>query len=128
MLRRALVNQRWTPAKKLLVMTGGDAIKGMTKDTLEWYSQVWALSMFLRTSEHYSKGFYRMVADGRDGLFHRALRMPLSGFDKIQKRGGVHLRAVGLALFGHYITRDFDTFERRYVAFSRKLAGLPADQ
>jgi len=126
-LRRALVNKRWLPAKKLLVMTGGDAIKGMTTDTLAWYSQVWALAMFLRTSEHYSKGFYRMLADGRDGLFHLALRMPLNGFDKIQRRRGVHSRAVSLALFKHYITADFDTFERRYVAFSRKLAGLPAD-
>ncbi len=127
-LRRALVNKRWVPAKKLLVMTGGDAIKGTTTDTLAWYSQVWALAMFLRTSEHYRKGFFRMLADGRDGLFHRTLGRPLNGFDKIRMRGGVHSRVVGLALFKHYITADFDTFERRYVAFSRKLARLPADQ
>jgi len=125
-LRTALVNHRWIPARKLLVMTTGDTMKGTTSDTLEWYAQAWALAMFLRTSEDYSEGFFHMLADGRDGVFHRALGLPLTGFDKIQMRGGTHSRTVATALFKHYITPDLDTFERRYVAFSRKLVDLPA--
>ena len=123
-LRKALVNNRWIPAAKLLTMNAGDALKGMTGDTLAWYSQVWALSMFLRTSAEYRDGFFRMLADGQAGKSHLAMNVPADAYARLMKRGGIYSRTVAEPLFKHYITADMDTFERRYLAFARDLAAL----
>ena len=123
-LRKAIVNRRWTPARRLLRMTAGDTITGMTEEALTWYAQVWALSMFLRTSEHYREGFARLLEDARSGSLHIAMNVPRDAYDELMKRGGHYSRTVGLPVFRHYITADLDTFERRYVAFSRRLAAL----
>ncbi len=123
-LRKALVNNRWIPARKLLTMTAGDTMRGMTADTLAWYSQVWALSMFLRTSPDYREGFYRMLTDGQAGKFHLAMNVPADAYARLMARGGIYSRTVAAPLFAHYITTDMDTFERRYLAFARDLAAL----
>ena len=126
-LRNTLVNRRWISAKRLLPMTAGDTITGMTEDTLAWYSQVWAMAMFLRTSEHYHQGFARMLQDAHAGKLHVAINTPINAYDELMTRGGTYSRTVALPLFRHYITDDLDTFERRYLAFARRLAALDAE-
>jgi len=126
-LRRALVNRRWIPARRLLPMTAGDTIAGMTEDTLAWYAQVWALAMFLRTSEDYRKGFARLLSEAQSGRLHTAMNVPKDAYEELMQRGGHYTRTVALPVFRHYITADLDTFERRYVAFSRRLAALEQD-
>lgn len=123
-LRKAIVNRKWIPARRLLRMTAGDAIGQMTEDTLAWYAQVWALSMFLRTSEAYREGFARMLADGQAGRFHIVMNVSQEAYDRLMRRGGIYSRTVALPVFSHYITSDFDTFERQYEAFARHLAAL----
>ena len=127
MLRKAIVNRRWITARRLLPMTAGDTITAMTEDTLAWYAQVWAMSVFLRDSEHYRQGFDRLLRDAHAGRLHAAIDMPADAYDELMKRGGTYSRTVALPLFRHYITDDLDTFERRYAAFARKLAALDAE-
>ena len=123
-LRKAIVNRRWIPARRLLRMTAADAVGGAIEDALAWYAQVWSLAMFLRTSEHYRVGLARLLAEARAGRLHLAMNVPKSAYEELMKRGGIYSSTVALPLFGHYITADLDTFERRYVAFSRRLAAL----
>lgn len=127
-LRRAIVNRQWIPVHRLLRMTSADAIGQATEDTLAWYAQVWALSMFLRTSADYSEGFARMLADGQAGRFHTVIKVPPDAYARLMRRGGIYSQTIALPVFGHYITADLDTFERQYVAFARDLAALTDDR
>ena len=125
-LRTSIIQKRWFPVAKLMPMDGRDVVGGTTDRALGWYAQVWALAHFLRHDDLYRPGFKRMLADAAAGRFHVAMGVPRKALATLQRRRRIYNRTVAAKLFKYYITADQPEFERRYVAFCRKLARLPA--
>ena len=125
-LRTAIIQKRWFPVAEMMTMDGRDVVRGSTERALGWYAQVWALGHFLRYNQQYRPRFARMLADAAAGRFHAAVNLPRHALAKLQRRRRIYNRTLARKLFDHYITADQGQFERRYVAFCRKLADLPA--
>ena len=125
-LRTAIIQKRWFPVAEMMTMDGRDVVSGSTERALGWYAQVWALGHFLRYDPQYRPGFARMLADAAAGRFHVAVNLPPETLVKLQRRRRAYNRTFARKLFDCYITPDQREFERRYAAFCRKLADLPA--
>ncbi|MCD6364902.1 MAG: hypothetical protein J7M14_03415 [Planctomycetes bacterium] len=123
-LRTAIIQDRWIPVDKLLGMDAGDVITETTEGALSWYGQLWALALFLRSSEEYKGGLQRLLAAAEAGEFHRALNVPKAALERLQQRGRLYNRVISRKVFEYYITDDLVTFEQRYRHFARKLAKI----
>ena len=123
-LRKAIVQDYWIPADKLLPMDAGDVIGGFTEKAVGYYGQLWALVGFLRSRDDYRAGLARLIADAEAGRLHVAMKLPADALPKLRRRGRAYNRTVSQPLFRYYITDDLATFEREYRAFAMKFAGL----
>jgi len=124
-LRTAIINEHWQPIARLLPMDGGDAVgSGSTEKAVGYYGQVWALMRYIRSVPEYRRGLERLIQDAESGRLHEGIALPKSILGKIKRRGRTYNRTVSIPLFQHYITDDMETFEREYLAFSRKLVSL----
>ena len=124
-LRNAIVNNHWIEIAKLLPMDAGDAVgTGIAEKAVGYYGQVWALSMFIRSTPKYNKGMRRMVSDAQNGRMHLALGLTADALAALKRHGRAYNRTVSAPLFKHYISDDPAVFDVEYLAFSRKLAGL----
>ena len=116
-LQKAIINGLWIPLDELLTTnTRKVAVGGGQDQVLGYYGQLYALTNFLRQSKTYGPGWYRMFQDAQLGKMKRVRRNPRT------KRAG---RYPGV--FAHYITDDFDAFEKEYLRYARKMVHLPAE-
>ncbi|MDP6633868.1 MAG: hypothetical protein QGG42_03140 [Phycisphaerae bacterium] len=124
-LRNAIVNNHWVEISKLLPMDAGDAVgTGIAEKAVGYYGQVWALSMFIRSTPKYNEGMQRMIADAQDGQMHLVLGLTADALAKLKRYGRAYNKTVSVPLFKHYISADLKGFNAEYLAFARKLAGL----
>jgi hypothetical protein len=123
-LRKLLVNGQFIPIDKLLPMNASEYLDRGTEYSVGWYGQVWALSLFLRSSPKYRDGFARALADAQAGRFHLALEMSAADLNGLQRSGGAYNKTLALPLFRHYVTPDLKTFDREFRAFANKLVEL----
>ena len=123
-LRSAIINGRWIPIQRLMIMNAEDYMNQGSEYSVGWYGQVWALSQFLRTDPKYREGLKRMFREGQAGRFHLVMNVPLHALLQLQRRQPIYNKTVSRPVFEHYITPDLAAFEREYLAFARKLAGL----
>lgn len=127
-LRRAIVQGDWLGIEELLPMDAGDAISGhgpeRTRKAVGWYGQLWALVHLLRSKPEYRGGMERLIRDAEAGRLHEALGYSRFKLDQLRGQGRAYTRVVGEPLFRHYISDDFEAFEREYRAYARELVGL----
>ncbi|MCP4589850.1 MAG: hypothetical protein GY842_03830, partial [bacterium] len=120
-LRRTLTADATIPLRQLLSTHAGEVVReGQGAVTSAYYSQVWALTVFLRHGQggKYADGFSRMLEAIRDGTLHtgaRAARLATGAPSEVS-----HAEAV----FRAYITHDLDTIEGEYHDFMIELAGF----
>ena len=118
-LQKAIINGLWVPLEELLTTDTKKMAAGGQDQVLGYYGQLYALTNFLRQSKTYGPGWYRMFKDAQTGHLKR-----LRG--KVHKtRGKQTTRYPGV--FAHYITDDFDAFEKEYLRYARKMVHLPAE-
>lgn len=118
-LRRALSSRRRIPLRKLLASDAGDHVGGSPTGSAEYYGQLWALMVFIRSEQSYRAGLERMIADAAGGKLRQALRIPPE-----MGTGRTYNRSVSVPVFQHYVHADLDRFEERFRAFARSLAKL----
>ncbi len=123
-LRAAILQEHWKPIRKLLPMDAGDVTVKGTERAVSFYAQLWALSMLIRSHPVYREGLKRLIADAEVGRFHAALKLPPAALGKLRGLGRAYNRTVSEPIFRHYITADLDAFDREFLDFAKKVAGL----
>jgi hypothetical protein len=123
-LRKLILTGRWRPAERLIGMNAADNIQENPLQGGEYYSQLWALLLMIRSDSQYSAGLGRLLRDAADGRMNQALGFSPSAWAQLQRNPSAYTQVVGAKAFAHYIDADGARFERRYLAFSRKLAML----
>lgn len=123
-LKKTLLQNNMIPLRELIGTNPGEVI--VTDDTgavMAFYAQSYALVRFLR-EENYGKrlrNFHRLLLGGLNGtwpLDDRERRIAADRNIPLTVRWN---RYVSRKLFETYITDDFDTIEREYAAFCRKM-------
>jgi len=117
-LRNMISGDRWLPLEKLLSTDAADHV-GATPAAPEYYGQLWALLMYIRSQPGYRQGLERMLADAAAGKLRAALNVPPA-----MGAGRAYNRAVSVPMFKHYIDADPAGFERGLRAYAQKLAKL----
>ncbi|MCK5113213.1 MAG: hypothetical protein KAR11_00430 [Phycisphaerae bacterium] len=117
-LHYSIVNGLWLPMEELLTTDTRKMAARGNHQVLGYYSQLYALTSFLRQSKTYGPGWFRMFTDAQAGKL-KSVRPPASW-----KRSGKY-RYPGI--FANYITRNFDAFEKAYLNYARKMVHLPAN-
>lgn len=123
-LRAAILQEHWKPIRKLLPMDAADVTVRSTERAVAYYAQLWALSMMIRSHPVYREGLKRMIADAEGGHLYRALNLSAVALKKLRRLGRGYNRAIAEPVFRHYITDDLDAFDREFLAFGKKAAGL----
>ena len=118
-LRNLISAGRWLALEKLLSTDAGDHVSGMSPAGPEYYAQLWALLMFIRSRPAYRAGLERMLADAAAGRLRKALGVP-----PIMGRGRAYNRAISVPAFQQYVDRHPAAFDRDFRAYARKLARL----
>ncbi len=124
-LRTSIVQNYWMDLEKILPMSSGQAVQMSSRRTLGYYGQLWSLILYIRSVPEYREGFEQMLADAAGGQFDTALEMPASAIESLAQRPGIYNPRVSVPLFKHYITDDFETFNREWKLFARDLVDLP---
>jgi hypothetical protein len=117
-MRAGLTGGTWIPLRELLVMDAGEAISGKSSRAVQYYGQLWALCLYLRSRPAWQAGVQRLLTDAESGQLHRAAGVGREAFDRQRTRD--LNRATATRLFEHYVTRDLDGFERDFMAFVKK--------
>lgn len=99
----------------LLAMDAGQAVRQANATTQGFYSQLWALILFLREDSRYAPGFERLLADAGTP----ALRQAAAGW-RVASPADASL-ADGPLMFRHYLSADLGDLTEQYVDFCRKL-------
>ena len=115
-LRTELSHERWIPLERLLASDAG----GMQPEELaDYYGQLWAMMLYLRSNPQHGQGFKRLLADAAAGRMRAELAIPPE-----MGHGRAFNRAAAVPLFQHYIQQDLEQFEAGYRQYARKLARL----
>ncbi|MGC9454684.1 MAG: hypothetical protein ACP5HU_07450 [Phycisphaerae bacterium] len=123
-LRTGIVNGDWIPLEDLLGMHAGDAVGKAPGKAGAYYSQLWALALFIRSEPTYNAGLQRLLQDAEAGEMHATVGMDERQFSQLAQMRGVYNRRMSEPLFRQYIAADMEGFERQYYAFAKKLADL----
>lgn len=126
-LRKAILSGRWRPTTRLITMSAGDNIQESSLRGGEYYSQLWAMMLFIRDDATYRAGLERMFQDAAAGRLNRALDIDDRTWAALQRNSRAYINVMGKKAFEHYIDSDVDAFEERYLRFARALAHLPVD-
>ena len=117
-LREQLVGGRWIPLERLLSTDAGDYV-GVERTGPEYYSQLWAMLLFIRSEPAYRDGLQRLLADAAGGTLRQKLRAPAE-----MGAGRTYNRSVSMPVFRHYIDADLEGFEKRCRQYALGLAHL----
>jgi len=123
-LRTAIVQGWWMPIRRILPLDAGDVAVRGTRHAVGYYAQLWALANFIRSHPVYSEGLRRLLADAEAGRFRQALNIPKTVLGQLTRRGRRYNQTMAEPLMRHYITEDLDTFDKEYLAFAKRVAGL----
>lgn len=115
-LRRELADSRWIP---LSVLLSGDAADFTGARSADYYAQLWALLMYIRSQDAARAGLERMIADAAAGKLRGNLHVP----EQIGAGRGF-VRLISQPAFEKYIDPDVKRFEFQYRLYARKLAKL----
>jgi len=118
-LRRLIVGRRWLGTAKLLAGDAADRTGPRRADSAEYYAQLWALLLFVRSDPDYRAGLARLTADAAAGRLRAALAVPPE-----MGVGRTYVRAIGTPAFRRYVEADLAAFERRLLPFAKRLAKL----
>jgi hypothetical protein len=117
-LRNMISGGRWIALEKLLSTDAADHVDGSVTGP-EYYGQLWALLAYIRSQPAYRGALERMLSDAARGKLRAALNVP-----KAMGTGRAYNQAVSVPMFEHYIDPASAEFEKRFRAYSRKLAKL----
>jgi len=123
-LRRAITQGHWLSLSKLLTTDPGEIVAQGTRKSVSYYSQLWALSVFIRTHPTYSVGLRRLVRDAQLGRIARTLGIVPSEMLRLAASPRIYNRALGERFVRQYISEDLEELGREYLAFANKLAAL----
>ena len=126
-LRNALLGDRWRTAERLTSMTSMQNLEESPFNGGDYYAQLWAMLLLIRSDASYTAGLHRMCRDAADGTLAESLGITPLAYRRLLRDPSAYAAEVGPRAFRHYIDDDPDRFERRYVAFARELAHLPAE-
>ena len=118
-LRRALLREDLIDLPELLGTHAGAVIVHSNPQVYSYYSQAWALIVYLRTGAggRYAAGFQELLNDMGSGR----LRVRAGAYVAAHRQGNGGPLSYGEAVFRVYITEDVAEFERRYQAFLKEL-------
>lgn len=113
-LAEALQKNEIFPLQRLVRMNAGHVVGGSNQKIATYYSQVWALNLFLHNG---AGGRYR---EGYQKLLGELSSPQLESIGEAAYVGQEGRFSLGEALFRRFISDDFDTVEREFVAFMRE--------
>lgn len=116
-LRGVIVSGKWIDLNKLLSTDAGDYVSGVAAP--DYYAQLWALVLFLRSDQRYRQGLERMVSDAAGGRLREELHVPPQ-----MGAGREYARSMGLPVFQRYISADLPGFQKQFHDFARKTAQM----
>jgi hypothetical protein len=126
-LNRTLLQNRTIRLKELIVMNPGDVLASdQTEDVMAFYSQSYALVLFLRQAGQSRVGrrlgvYQRLLADSLDGNWPLDEASKKMAADRKVPRTILWNHIVGLSLFQEYVGSDFGQIEKEYLEFCRQL-------
>jgi hypothetical protein len=114
-LAEAVVAGRLHPLRELLETDAGKIIEGSDQSVGAYYSQVWALMLFLQNGVNgkYAASFQRLLGELGKADLRQYARTAHIWSDRESYN-------FGEALFRSFISDDLETAEREYVAFIRE--------
>jgi len=118
-LRRAISHGRQIPLEKLLATDAADYVGGKPGTSPEYYGQLWALLLFIRSEPNYCAGLQRMLADAATGKLRKRLDIP-----PIMSGGRAYVRAIAVPAFKKYIAQDLAGFEGAFRVYAKQLAKM----
>jgi len=121
-LRNTILGERWRPASRLVAMTSMDNLKENAFAGAEYYSQLWALMLMIRTDETYNAGLRRLCRDAAAGRLGEALGFDRPQWAALQRNSAAYAAVVGPKVFTLYFDADLERFERRSHAYAKQLA------
>lgn len=124
-LRNALLGDRWRSAERLTAMTSMQNLDERPFTGGDYYAQLWAMLLLIRSDPAYTAGLHRMCRDAADGTLAETLGISALAYRRLRRDPAAYAAAIGPQAFKHYIDSDPERFERRYVAFARELVHLP---
>ena len=118
-LRRALLREDLIDLPELLGTHAGEVIVHSNPQVYSYYSQAWALIVYLRTGAggRYAAGFRELLNDIGSGRVHVRAGAYLAAHR--QASGGP--LSYGEAVFRVYVTEDVAAFEEGYQEFLKEL-------
>jgi hypothetical protein len=117
---------RLRSVKTLLSMTAKENLMTGGFHGGEYYSELWAMLLLIRSEPHYREGFERMVADAAAGKLGQSLGITGKPWIRLLADAELYNDVLGPKTFAHYIEPDLAAFEQRYQSFARDLAGTAA--
>ncbi|NQU75542.1 MAG: hypothetical protein HQ546_04405 [Planctomycetes bacterium] len=121
-LRKTILAGRWRSVDRLVEMNAADNIQESAMHGAEYYSQLWALLLMIRSDEQYRAGLEQLLRATADGQLAAGLGIEPQEWAQLQRNGKAYSAVVGPRAFAHYIDADTKRFEQRYRAFAEKLA------
>jgi len=126
-LRNALLSDRWRPVERLTAMTSMQNLDETPFTGGDYYAQLWAMLLLIRSDAAYTAGLQRMCRDAADGTLAASLGISGRDYRRLERDPAAYAAEIGPRAFKHYIDSDLDRFERRFAAFARDLAHVPAE-
>jgi hypothetical protein len=118
-LRTLITSDKMAALKDLLPSDAGEQIGKSPGDSPDYYAQLWAMMLYIRSKPMYRGGLERLMSDAATGRLRPALNVPPE-----MGSGKSYNSAVALPVFQQYITANLATFEAEYRAYAVQLAGL----
>lgn len=121
-LRDALLRKTLIPLRELLGTHAGKVIQGTSPGVYAYYSQAWALMVYLRYGERekYARRFESLLQD----LGTERLRVGAGAYVAATKARDGEPMPFGEAVFRKYITEDVAAFEEGFEKYLVKIASL----
>jgi len=128
-LKKTLLNNKMLPIRDLIMTTPGEVLASdQAEAVMGFYSQSYALIRFLREVDGGKRldDYHRLLADGLRGNWPLDEASRKIAADRNIPRSILWNRIVSLVLFREYIGDDYESFEKEYLAFCRRIvADLP---
>ncbi len=125
-LRSALLRNDWIGIDQLVAMDGGDAVQNPRPGAaVEYYAQLWALTLYLQSRPDTHAAVGRIIADCAAGKVP-PLKPTAQDRDAIARdpTGRMSGKLRAREIFRKYISGDFEAFDKGYHVYAMKLAGL----
>lgn len=123
-LKKTLITNNMIPLRQLIALNPGEVIGTNQDDAVAaFYSQAYALVRFLREDNYGRRraGYHKLLYDGFMGSWPLQPELGKIAADRNIPLTVGWNRAVGAALFEHYVGEDLNEVEKEYVKFCKKI-------